>query len=121
MTNEEWDAISEVLKAKYVPKANEYGHADLEIMGASMLAMLNQDEDGINKGEEMAVEFYLLGKIARAISAHQRGERASDDTIEDIAIYGIMLYWLRDSHRCDIDAKQQASTAAENPRLNSYP
>jgi hypothetical protein len=73
-------------------KAEEYGSVDLVIMGAAMEQMLPESEVD---GQELAIGFYLLGKIARALSAYQRGESPSDDTFHDITVYSMMARRLR--------------------------
>jgi hypothetical protein len=95
LNRDEWDAISNRYRDIYVKKNEEYGDADLHIMGRALqLALgLETESDGI----ESAIVFYLLGKVARVISANQRGERASDDTILDITIYSMMLSGVRHS------------------------
>lgn len=88
-----------------VPKAVEYGAMDLDIMGLS-LAMLNpdawagaDDAERMKAGREMAVLFYLQGKIGRAIGAFQQGRFPSDDTYLDIRVYSFMLSRIRETGR----------------------
>lgn len=73
-------------------KAEEYGAVDLVIMGTALETMLPEGEVD---GQELAIAFYLLGKIARALSAYQRGETPSDDTFHDITVYSMMVRRIR--------------------------
>jgi hypothetical protein len=73
-------------------KAEEYGAVDLVIMGTVLESMLPESEVD---GQELAIAFYLLGKIARALSAYQRGETPSDDTYHDITVYSMMARRIR--------------------------
>lgn len=84
-------------------KAEEYGSGDLEMMGQAML-MLQGDVweggDAAEKGkigQELAILFYIHGKVARALAAAKNGRPCSDDTIKDIRIYGVMLQRVRET------------------------
>jgi len=82
-----WAELAEKEVGAVVPKAVEYGAADLEVMGTAMLALLPKDKRSRVLGLEMAISFYLLGKVARLFGAYERGEQASADTWADAAIY----------------------------------
>lgn len=78
-------------------KADEYGSIDLEIMGEAMLRTLPRDVfDAMDiptrqhVGQQMAIGFYLLGKVGRMLSACQRGQAPSLDTWRDAGIYAMM-------------------------------
>lgn len=77
-----------------VPKAIQYGSADLEIMGEAMLVLLPECRGKV-EGQELAVAFYLLGKVARMFGAYAQGQRPSDDTWYDARIYGGMGQHIR--------------------------
>lgn len=88
-----WDAVSEKFSKIYYEKNSEYGDTDLKIMGRALqLAFRLESEEA---GIEAAINFYILGKVSRAISANTRGERASSDTIMDTAIYAMMASMIR--------------------------
>lgn len=86
-----------------LPKAVEYGSQDLAMMGAMLVAGGASQWAGADAGDrdragmEMAVLFYLHGKIARAISAMQAGRWGSDDTLFDITVYSVMLRRIRET------------------------
>lgn len=84
--------------SQLAPKAQEYGSYDLQLMGAAFDDMIG---GGHRNGapEERAIVFYLLGKIARAVSAVKDGRQASDDTFRDIAIYARMVLYIREHGR----------------------
>jgi hypothetical protein len=75
-----------------LPKVVEYGSVDLEVMGAATPG-----------GIEAATEFYLLGKVARAMSAHQDGRKPSADTLKDQLIYSIMIRFIREHGYWGVD------------------
>ncbi|HET7713860.1 MAG TPA: hypothetical protein VFK94_06495 [Patescibacteria group bacterium] len=75
-------------------KIKEYGAKDLEIMGVAIA-----DHTNMATGMEQAIGFYLLGKIARAISAWNNERAPSDDTLYDITFYGMMLRRVREVGR----------------------
>lgn len=83
-----------------VPKAIEYGSSDLKAMGAQLVA-LHPGVDGMDAGErekvgqEMAIAFYLLGKVTRLFGAYERGGQPSDDTIHDVTVYSMMFRRVR--------------------------
>jgi hypothetical protein len=83
---------------KLSPKAKEYGSYDLELMGQALGEMTGQDST-VAHNMEQAIVFYLLGKIARAVSAVRSGHGASDDTFIDIAIYARMVLYIREHGR----------------------
>lgn len=86
-----------------VPKAVEYGAADFDLMGQFMVALLGEklngadDAEKMRVGREMAVLFYLIGKMGRAVGAYARGVLPSDDTIFDSRIYAMMWQRIRET------------------------
>lgn len=98
-----WRAVTDVDIDDTLPKALEYGAGDLDHMGQGLL-MLQGDvwEGGDEKerravGQELAILFYISGKVSRALAAAQQGRRMSDDTIRDIRVYSVMLQRVRDT------------------------
>ena len=82
------DELGDVL-----PKAIEYGSADLKIIGFAMSQMIGKPTKVTH--EELGIAFYLLGKVARLIGAYADGRSPSDDTWHDIAIYTKMAQFSR--------------------------
>ena len=88
-----------------IPKAKEYGSADLEIMGVAMAEMLPDTAEALTMTEEqrremgleMACAFYLLGKTARMFGAYAKGRGPSDDTWHDAAVYTRMGQYVREN------------------------
>lgn len=74
-----------------VEKMAEYGSGDLVEIGRQMAKMAGRPVPGPAAAMELGCLFYLLGKIARVTSAVERGDRASDDTWFDIAVYAKMV------------------------------
>lgn len=75
----------------YLRKNEEYGDADLRIMGNAMLELCPQmKEHGERGGIEMALAFYMLGKVARMFGAYAEGRPPSDDTFQDLTVYSLM-------------------------------
>jgi len=86
-------------EAEYLaPKAVEYGSYDLELVG-QVLADTIHPHAGADPDPEVGIAFYLLGKIARVMSAYRDGHSPSDDTFRDIAIYAKMVLYIRDNER----------------------
>lgn len=98
-----WKNLAEDDAAAVVPKALEYGGYDFDIMGAAMMSLRGDHWVEADAGErmkiarEMAVMFYILGKVARAMSAYGEGKLPSDDTLKDIAVYGMMVRRIRET------------------------
>jgi hypothetical protein len=88
---------------KTAPKAIEYGSVDFDIMGQFMVALVNDKLEGASAeekmkiGREMAVTFYLLGKLGRMVGAYATGILPSDDTLYDTSIYSMMLRRIRET------------------------
>lgn len=77
--------------AATIAKMEEYGSGDLVAIGHQFATMANRTLTSDIEAMELGCTFYLLGKIARVTSAIERGERASDDTWFDIAVYAKMV------------------------------
>jgi hypothetical protein len=82
-----WRAQAEAEIERTVPKAVEYGAADLEVMGSAMLHLVPREKRSRQLGLEMALAFYSLGKCARLFGAFERGELPSEDTWFDLGVY----------------------------------
>lgn len=102
MTLEEWwGEVSAGDAAAVVHKAMEYGSADLDVMGEALIATSAFDTDGMSRqdrrklGQELALSFYLLGKVGRLFGAYANGKLPSDDTIHDATVYSMMLRRVR--------------------------
>lgn len=100
----EWWAKTALADAeKTVPKAVEYGAADLDVMGQFMVALIcdkfigADEKELMQVGREMATAFYLMGKLGRMVGAYQQGMRPSDDTLFDTSVYSMMLRRIRET------------------------
>lgn len=88
----------------------EYGSIDLEIMGRGL-----QEMSGIPVtmdaavGQEMAVIFYILGKVSRGISAIAAGQMPSEDSLRDITVYSLMLRHVRQFGHWKIEGTTDAA------------
>lgn len=80
-------------------KALEYGGADLLIMGKSMESLIPHGElDAQSRersGIEMAIGFYLQGKVSRMFGAWNKGLEPSEDTLHDAETYCKMMRYVR--------------------------
>ena len=77
----------------------EYAAIDLEMMGMGLLEQSGievKDEDRDRAGIEMALIFYLQGKIARCVSSISAGRLPDDDTYKDMRVYSLMLAHARE-------------------------
>lgn len=98
----------------------EYGSIDLDIMGIGMLEIsgvpipsLIPPTDGQDApGTEMALIFYLLGKISRCISAIAAGQRPSNDSYKDLRVYSFMLGHVREFGHWRITMDKEGTTDA---------
>lgn len=88
---------------KTIPKAVEYGAVDFDLMGTFMVALIEDklggadDAEKARIGREMAVTFYLIGKMGRMIGAYAVGVMPSDDTLYDTSVYSMMLRRIRET------------------------
>lgn len=100
-----WRNVTEVDLSETLPKALEYGSGDLELMGQALLMLQGDVWEGGDDaerqaiGQELAILFYIQGKVSRALSAAKDGKRCSPDTIKDVRIYSVMLQRVRDTGR----------------------
>lgn len=100
-----WMRLSVEEVQRTVPKSIEYGSADLKIMGEAMLQLVPQmrksieDNPGerVAAGQEMAIAFYVLGKVARLLGAYEQGRMPSEDTWFDLGIYPKMVRRIRET------------------------
>lgn len=101
-----WQLIEAELRATFErdmvdlkQKALEYGGSDLLIMGKSMESLIPHGElDGEARsraGIEMAIGFYLQGKVSRLFGAWNKGREPSEDTWHDAEIYCKMARYVR--------------------------
>lgn len=97
-----WHQIATDEVDRTIPKAIEYGSADLKIMGEAMLTLMPQLGKGLDLeerrkvGQELGIAFYVLGKISRLFGAYEQGRMPSDDTWFDLGIYSKMVRRIRE-------------------------
>lgn len=95
-----WRMTSDHDAQRTIPKAIEYGSIDLNIIGFALgeciPALREGRREGSTEASEMGIAFYLLGKIARMVSAYSEGQRPSDDTWMDVTVYSLMGRRVRD-------------------------
>lgn len=77
-----------------VAKTIEYKGGDLDVIGYE-LARLQGRSVTREEAFELGIYFYLRGKVGRWMSAIENGQRVSDDTIFDIAVYTRMVQRVR--------------------------
>lgn len=92
--DEWWRSVSEKEISDTVPKAIEYGATDLIDIGSQLGRFMKRDLSN-QEAAELGCWFYLVGKMARATSALERGDWPSDDTIKDAGIYLKMIQRIR--------------------------
>jgi hypothetical protein len=98
-----WLNTSKADAERTVPKAVEYGSADFDLMGQFMVALLGDRLNGADTdekmrvGREMAVLFYMIGKLGRAVGAYTQGRLPSDDTLFDTSVYAMMWRRIRET------------------------
>lgn len=86
-----WYDHAELEATQTIAKMVEYGSGDLTAIGHKMAQMTKRPPLSDDEAFELGCLFYLIGKVERAISAVERGDRASDDTWFDIAVYAKMV------------------------------
>jgi hypothetical protein len=95
-----WRDTCEGDAQRTIPKAIEYGSIDLNIIGFALgeciPTLKEQRREGSTEAAEMGIAFYLLGKIARMVSAYSEGQAPSDDTWMDVTVYSMMGRRVRD-------------------------
>lgn len=73
-------------------KAHEYGSLDLSIMGASMSKLWPGIGESAPPAAQLqaAIAFYLMGKVARVLSALAEGKPPPTDSWLDAEVYAMM-------------------------------
>lgn len=96
----------------------EYGSVDLEMMGIGLLEAssfpIPEGVSGHVTGMEMALIFYLQGKVSRCVSAIAAGKMPSDDTLKDLRVYAFMLGHVREFGHWKIDVDPRGPEGSEN-------
>lgn len=93
-----WSRMAERDARTTVPKAVEYGSADLIEIGRAMArATGRRDHLTDAQASELGVYFYLVGKLGRWTAAVEEGRPVSDDTLFDISVYVTMVRRIRDT------------------------
>ena len=90
-----WLARAQREAEEVVPKAVEYGSNSLMQVGRKM-AQLQGREVNDDEALELGCWSYLIGKVERWTDAVMRGDRPSDDTLHDVAVYVKMAQRVRD-------------------------
>lgn len=91
-----WMTQSAKETANLVPKAISYGSIDLDIMGDAMMLLMPKLE-GVVAKQELALAFYLLGKVSRIFGALEQGVAPAADSWEDSSIYAKMAMRVRET------------------------
>lgn len=89
-----WEVETKKEIESVIPKAVEYGSADLKVIGYALSQMIGEPKGVTN--DELGIAFYVLGKVARLVGSYADGRRPSDDTWHDIAIYTKMAQFARE-------------------------
>lgn len=89
-----WKDVAQKEIDAVVLKTLEYKGGDLDVIGFELARMAGRE---ISREEafELGVYFYLRGKVGRWFTAVENGQRVSDDTIFDIAVYTRMVQRIR--------------------------
>jgi hypothetical protein len=82
-----WLEMAENEIERTVPKAEEYGATDLVAIGRVLAACMGRRGVTDADATELAIFFYMVGKMARWEDAVRRGDKVSDDTLFDIGVY----------------------------------
>ena len=88
------DAAQEA--AATIPKAIEYGSSSLTMVG-EMLHGIAPELKGTVSEQELAICFYVFGKMARIMAALERGEQPSMDHWRDVGVYTRMISYIREN------------------------
>lgn len=74
-------------------KADEYGSADLDLIGQALMLTMDKFPDEARTPQlarELGIAYYLLGKVSRMVGAYADGRVPSDDTWHDASVYSMM-------------------------------
>ena len=78
-----------------IPKAIAYGSADLELMGKAMSQVNPKLAENVDP-QELAIWFYVLGKVARLEGGYVQGIEPDVDSWYDLFVYSLMAHYVRE-------------------------
>lgn len=84
-----WTGKSREDSELVVSKYKEYGNTALVEVG-QQLASITGREVSEAEAQELGIWFFMVGKMARWKTAILKGERVSEDTLNDLAVYAFM-------------------------------
>lgn len=90
-----WTRLAERDARTTVPKAVEYGSADLIEIGRAMARATGRTDLTDAQAAELGIYFYVVGKLGRWTAAVEDGRPVSDDTLFDISVYITMVRRIR--------------------------
>lgn len=90
-----WTSQAEKDAQTTVPKAIEYGSADLIEIGRAMARAARRPNLTDAQAAELGIYFYVVGKLGRWTAAVEEGRPVSDDTLFDISVYITMVRRVR--------------------------
>lgn len=85
-----WRGLAEKEIEQTIAKAGEYGGDDLAYMGRILRDCFAGERSDDVQDAEVAIAFYLLGKITRIIGAYKDGRCPSNDSWLDVHVYAGM-------------------------------
>jgi hypothetical protein len=90
--SEIWMELARAEIERVLPKAMEYGSTDLEVLGRGLRALAPRT---IVPDQELAIVFYVWGKVSRIMGAVADGRAPSDDAWHDLGVYARMVQIIR--------------------------
>lgn len=90
-----WEKLASSDARTTVPKAVEYGSADLIEIGRAMARATGRPGLSDTEAAELGIYFYVVGKLGRWTAAVEENRPVSDDTLFDISVYITMVRRIR--------------------------
>jgi len=91
-----WMQDAAIEAANTIPKAIQYGSSSLMMVGEMLHSIAPDLKDSVS-AQELAITFYVFGKMARVLAAIERGEQPSMDHWRDIGVYTRMISYIREN------------------------
>lgn len=91
-----WLATATTDIESIAPKSAAYGSNSLEQLGHKMAKLAGRSVTS-EEAQELGCWVYAVGKLERWTDAVMRGDRPSDDTLVDLAVYTTMARRIREN------------------------
>ena len=85
-----WTGLAREDAELVTKKYQEYGNTALLEVGQQLADVMGRSDCTKAEAQELGIWFFMVGKMARWKTAILKGDRVSEDTLDDLAVYATM-------------------------------